>query len=74
MIERTSAWVRYGTECEMEQHIRPMFRQLVLAAHASGIQVSVVTFSGQTELIQGALRIAFPEIGASGGGDGARLT
>ena len=55
----------YGTVEELGRHIRPVFRKLVSAAVATGLGISVVSFSCQAQLIKGALASALPAIDTS---------
>lgn len=52
----------YGTADELQMHIRPKLRKLVLCAHKQGIRISIVTFSEQVELVRQVLRVAFPAV------------
>ena len=48
-----------GTAEELEPKIRPFFRYFVPAVIRRGLYVSIVTFSGQVDLISHLLSIAF---------------
>lgn len=58
-----SQW--YGTAEELGRHVRPVFRKLIIAAVASGLNIAVVSFSAQHKLILGALAEALPTIDTS---------
>jgi len=51
-----------GLAKEIEPKIRPVFRELIVAAVASKLRVAIVSFSGQQNVIRGALNIAFPGV------------
>lgn len=44
-----------GTVEEMLGHVRPEFRQLVLACRSNNIHVAIVTFTPQTAMVKGVL-------------------
>jgi len=61
MIDVHTGGVWRGTAGELSERVRPMFKNMVEMAHAAGIMMAVVTFSGQIGLIREFLRIHFPE-------------
>ena len=46
---------------ELAEHVRPMFRHLIIAAHNAGIKIAVVTFSPQVRHISEVLEVHFPD-------------
>jgi hypothetical protein len=44
-----------GTAEELLAHVRPEFRQLVMAACSNNIHISIVTFTPQTAMVKGVL-------------------
>lgn len=51
----------YGNGDELSKQIRPVFRDLINHAVASGLRIAVVSFSGQNQLIREALAAVFPK-------------
>ncbi|KAG5178953.1 hypothetical protein JKP88DRAFT_168258 [Tribonema minus] len=49
------------SEAELAKHVRPFFRELVLAGAEHGMHMAVVTFSAQVSIIRGVLHEAFGE-------------
>lgn len=58
-LHTESRWV--GTAEQLSLWIRPVFRNFILAALHSKLRVAVVSFSGQTTHVHGAVRHAFGE-------------
>ena len=52
-LHTEGAWMEGSTD--LRPHLRPLFRSLIPAVQQQGIFVSVVTFSGQTDLIRECL-------------------
>lgn len=52
-----SKW--YGSAEQLERWIRPVFRNLISAALQTNMRIAFVSFSGQADFINEALRIAF---------------
>ena len=48
-----------GTVTELASHVRPVFSQLINAAHTAGIKIAIVTFSPQVDNICGVLDTHF---------------
>ena len=48
-----------GPVSELSSHVRPIFSNLVNAAHEAGIKLAIVTFSPQVEQIQEVLEMHF---------------
>lgn len=52
----------YGSPKELVKFVRPSMALLACAAATSGLQLAIVSFSGQGELIRETLAIALPHI------------
>jgi len=50
-----------GTPKELAEHVRPIFKTLIESALLNDINVAIVTFSGQTQLISEVLKLTFPD-------------
>lgn len=52
----------WGDADELEKKVRSVFRELIAAAVASKLRITIVSFSGQHQLIRDTLKIAFPGV------------
>jgi hypothetical protein len=49
-----------GLATELSSHVRPIFRHFIECAHAASLNIAVVTFSPQVQLVSEVLRANFP--------------